>query len=175
MNETLKNFLQMNFPKKNKGVSLGVSEDKIGGEIQNQLGISCQVLETFKITGESDEFFGFPNWIVFGRVGWMIFFWCPFWYFALNFLKLLPRNHKSHKNYFEESGFILKNFLKVNQPRCWAFFLTIWRFERWRFRTCPKGSRSQLLSSQSEIQRSQSWQYDYSSHCHLGSTRQRYE
>jgi hypothetical protein len=61
MNETLKNFLQMNFPKKNKGVSLGVSEDKIGGEIQNQLGISCQVLETFKITGESDEFFGFPN------------------------------------------------------------------------------------------------------------------
>ena len=39
--ETLKNFLEMNFPKKKKDNELGVGEDKLGGAISETLSIRC--------------------------------------------------------------------------------------------------------------------------------------
>jgi hypothetical protein len=43
LNDTLKNFLTASLPAKKKGkFVLGVSEDKLGSAIQEELGIACQ-------------------------------------------------------------------------------------------------------------------------------------
>lgn len=45
LNDTLKNFLQINLPKtkSGKGFALGVAEEKLGSAIQEALGINCEV------------------------------------------------------------------------------------------------------------------------------------